>query len=104
MKKFLVLLVFLLVSCVSSIPIISETDVTRAQMQWSGVTREQLCSDRELYILKCSGCHSLHIPNQYSTGKWNSILPVMNIKSKLSIAEGERIKRYLSLFSMTIVK
>jgi len=99
MKKFTIVFIALLAGCSSSLPMISDIDVTRAQTQWNGVTLEQLRSDRELYIVKCSGCHSLYTPSQYSNNEWSSILPTMNTKSKLSTIESERIKRYLSLFS-----
>lgn len=100
MKKIIFWFAILLTGCISSIPIVSEIDVSKAQMQWNGVTLEQLRSDRELYIVKCSGCHSLYKPDQFSDTEWNSILPTMNIKSKLSSVESEQIKRYLSLYPM----
>ncbi len=100
MKLFFIWFAILLAGCISSIPIVSEIDVSKAQVQWSGVTLEQLRSDRELYIIKCSGCHSLYKPDQYSDAEWNSILPKMNIKSKLNSVESEQIKRYLSLYSI----
>ena len=103
MKTLAILFTFLIVSCTSAIPIISETDVPRAQLLWKDITLEQLRADRELYILKCSGCHGLYKPDQYSVNEWNSILPSMNVKSKLNSTESEHIKRYLSLFSKTII-
>lgn len=101
-KIFIITTTIVLSGCgSSSIPVVSEADVLRAQIHWKNVTFVQLNADRDLYIKKCSGCHSLYLPNQYNDSTWNSILPIMNVKSKLNISEGIQVQRYLSLFSKT---
>ncbi len=99
MKIYLYIFSALLTGCSSVIPTISESDVARAQSKWSDITLDQLRFDREMYILKCSGCHSLYKPNRYSENHWDSILVKMNIKAKLKKNESEQVKRYLMLFS-----
>ena len=99
MKIFFYFFITLIAGCASSIPIVSESDAVRAQLLWKDISLEQLRSDRELYIVKCSGCHSLYKPSFYSRNEWMAILPIMNSKSKLTAVESEQIKRYLSLFS-----
>ena len=99
MKIFVIVFIVLLIGCASTLPNISDTDVSKVQLQWSGVTLEQLRADRELYIVKCSGCHGLYTPNQHSKEEWNLILSEMTIKSKLNSNEREQIQRYLFIFS-----
>ena len=99
MKKFFFASVIILGGCASAIPIPTEEDVFTARQHWNNTSIEQHRSDRQLNIDKCSGCHSIYHPSDFSEEKWIAILPEMNGKSKLTLEESEQIKRYLLLFS-----
>lgn len=99
MRKTVYILAALISGCSSSIPIPSEEDIRSFNVPGGNISLEELRSDRQLYVNKCSGCHSLNIPSQYSEFEWNTILPLMNKKSKLTTQESDRIKRYLTLYS-----
>lgn len=38
----------------------------------------------KFYVGKCSGCHRLHYPNEYTAVKWKPILSEMFLKAKLT--------------------
>lgn len=50
---------------------------------------------RELYLSKCNGCHRLYSPLNYSVEKWDSILPSMQLKSKITDSEKELIHNWI---------
>lgn len=99
MIKPLFLFAAMLTGCSSSIPIPTEDDVRTFNTSGDSISVDELRANRELYITKCSGCHSLHVPSQFSKNEWALILPAMNLKSKLNTQESERIKQYLTLYS-----
>jgi len=50
---------------------------------------------RQLYVLKCSGCHSLHRPDELSPQQWEKTVPEMMTRAKLTQEEAMLIVRYL---------
>lgn len=61
-------------------------------------TLNDLEHGRELYVLKCSGCHTLPLPQEYSAADWEKIVRKMIVGLKLEINDHEesRINLYLS--------
>lgn len=98
MNKFY--LIFLLLSilgnsCIRGIPVLTTDDEKFAKTRWPEVTNDQLNRGRELYIKKCSGCHSLYKPEELKQEKLESILGKMADISKLDPDQKELIFRYL---------
>ncbi|MCK9408328.1 MAG: hypothetical protein M0R68_04260 [Bacteroidetes bacterium] len=100
MKRSAISVILFFLGCSSSLPIPTASDLLEHSNNGDVVTVEELKEDRSLYIAKCSGCHGLYLPSQYSGKEWQTILPMMNEKSRLSETEAIRIKRYIFLYSM----
>jgi cytochrome c5 len=62
----------------------AEADLALAQQRIPGITITQLQDGYKLYVSKCSGCHRLHNPNEYSSDSWKPIIEKMVIKAKLT--------------------
>lgn len=77
------------------------TDVDFAKKKWDNYSIEQLNSGFSLYKAKCSGCHFLPIPNEYSEKKWLETMPEMGEKSHLSHEEYDLILKYVVTKSFT---
>ncbi|MFA5833333.1 MAG: hypothetical protein WDA22_07650 [Bacteroidota bacterium] len=99
MKRFLFILIVCAAGCSTSIPIPSEDDLPVKPAMQNSISIEDLRSGRQLYITKCSGCHSLYLPSTYSAPQWDTILPMMALKSKITEIESGRIKQYLFLYA-----
>jgi cytochrome c1 len=56
---------------------------------------QDLITGRQLYVLKCSGCHSLHRPDELSVQQWEKTVPEMMTRAKLTKEEAQLIVRYL---------
>lgn len=95
--KYLFLLSFVAISsgCQSLIPEPTLSDVEKAKSHWKNSSLELLRSGKNVYIVKCSGCHSLIPPQQHTYSKWSEELVVMNKKAKLDSLELVLIKQYL---------
>ena len=48
-----------------------------------GITGEKLKQGNRLYTRKCSSCHALHKPSQYTAQQWHPILIKMFERSKV---------------------
>mgnify|MGYP002146688975 CR=1 FL=1 len=96
MKKLFTILVGISLNifygCTSSIPIPTNTIA-------QGERLNDLKQGRELFVYKCSGCHSLYPPSSYSQKEWNEILPEMNTKAQTTTRESFLIKQYIFTFS-----
>jgi len=51
---------------------------------------------RDLFASKCSGCHNLPNPLQFTNSEWDSILVPMRNKAKLSDEEHLKIFNWLT--------
>jgi len=87
-------------SCASSVPYPTQEMVRNYSTEAAAF--DDAVAGRELYVKKCSGCHSLYVPQQYTASAWDSILLVMNPKAKVSHDESSKIRLYLSLYSRSL--
>lgn len=55
-----------------------------------------LQAGRKLYISKCGSCHTLFLPEKYSTDQWPFWLDDMEQKSNLKLQEKKLILNYLT--------
>jgi len=53
--------------------------------------QEQLLKGRDLYVQHCSGCHNLHLPNEYTAVEWQKKLDEMQEKAKITTEEKQSI-------------
>ncbi len=67
----------------------------------SGIPLGQLLQGRELYVEKCSSCHSLVNPARLTAKQWNRKLRVMAKRAKLTEKEKQLITNYLIAGSET---
>ncbi len=61
----------------------------------STVSFEQLIKGRELYVNSCGSCHSLYLPERYTTKEWVHNLDEMQERSKITDGQKELILIYL---------
>lgn len=88
MKKFFLFAsILLLFSCSSQLYVPIEATST--------VSLEDLKTGREIYVKKCSSCHQLHLPNQYTEKAWKANLTEMQDRAKITDAEKQLIYQYI---------
>jgi hypothetical protein len=88
-------LVILIGSCSPALAPLSPQQAEWAAEKWPEMTVEQLDNARTMYVMRCSGCHSLYQPAKYSLEKWDRILDTMAPKAKLDGTEREMVRRYI---------
>ena len=99
--KNLTLSIFLLAAgCAATLPQPTPEEIESFKMIDPSITIESVRDARELYILKCSGCHSLYLPASYRPEEWPKILEEMTMKAKTSVKENEKILSFLKLYSL----
>lgn len=103
MLKYYVILCSLtalfVISCSGSIPEPTQDQVQWASIRWPGTDFKELSEGRELYISKCSGCHGLKDPSNYTEKEWEPLLRKMGKKAKLDDSQYEKIHHYVTALS-----
>lgn len=84
-------------SSISYLP--THQNIVDVRERWPDADSIYLYRGYETYMNKCSGCHYLYNPNQYSATEWEKILPEMSHKAKLTEAEIKPLKAYLFTLS-----
>lgn len=84
-----------LVYCRSQKYIPSSNEIQVAQTMWEQADSTFLSMGSKLYERKCSSCHFLYKPKNYSVRQWKSLLPEMSSKAKLTNEEFLAINVYL---------
>lgn len=98
MKYYLMIFIlnaFFFISCSGSLPEPTSEQIQWASVKWPGITIKELSEGRDLYINKCSGCHSLNNPADYTMEEWDKWLVKMKPKAKLNEAEYEKIRYFV---------
>ncbi|HKI79491.1 MAG TPA: hypothetical protein VKA26_13195 [Ignavibacteriaceae bacterium] len=57
----------------------------------------------ELYKSKCSGCHRLHLRNEFSASGWASVLIPMQKKAKINDEQRKKIYQFLTERDSTLL-
>jgi len=52
---------------------------------------------RTLYQDRCSACHALHRPTEFTANQWPSILKIMTMRAALAPNEAELVTKYLQM-------
>lgn len=82
-------------ACVGQVPQPTDAHVAAAAAQWPGTTRATLVEGRRLYVLRCSGCHSLVLPGSQAPGSWPSAVDEMADRARLTPEQAAAVTRYL---------
>ena len=88
---FIILLSAFIYGCKSSLYVPQNAAVTTL----NDSTLQELKLGRKLYIMKCSGCHNLHLPEEYNSMEWVDNLDGMQNKAKITSEEKNLILKYL---------
>jgi hypothetical protein len=79
------------------LPVLTEEDVQRAETRWPTATFSNLESGRQKYIDRCGGCHSLHLPSEFTEDQWRKAVGDMQQRARVSSEEKELILLYLAV-------
>jgi len=71
-------------------------ELVTAQAKVPGITMKELTDGRKLYIERCSNCHVLKSPSDYTSQQWEPILVRMTMRAHI-YDEGQKqlIRNYL---------
>jgi len=80
----------------AGLPHPTELDVARARTRWPDATVGSLEAARGVYVQRCSACHPLHHPQDYTASEWDVELAKMGPRAHLTPEEQDEIRSYLS--------
>ena len=60
-----------------------------------GASTEALQRGRQVYLTRCSTCHTIEPIDRYTAARWDQILPRMNKDAKLDAAEAADLRTYI---------
>ncbi|HNQ13260.1 MAG TPA: hypothetical protein PKM16_08660 [Bacteroidia bacterium] len=83
------------IACSASLKAPSNTEVAYAKQRFPEVDSLQLTHGYKLYVRKCSSCHSLYYPGQFTYTEWVEVFPEMAEDAKLDSAESKLISTYV---------
>jgi len=85
------------VSCEVSSPALKPAgnDGAKASADSSVLAMADLQVGYKLFVMNCSGCHSLYEPASRPRDHWERLLPEMLGKAKLDSAQGALVKHYI---------
>jgi mono/diheme cytochrome c family protein len=78
-----------------SFPDASEGDVKRIQEKFPEASLDKLQKGKALYLANCGSCHRLYAPSSKLDDYWESIVPPMADKARISEEEEALILQYL---------
>lgn len=87
----------LLSGCNATLPLPSPAHAEAAQKRSPGTSVESLTAARSTYVAKCSGCHTLWLPERLSAAEWPQAVERMQTQHgvELTSLEREQILLYL---------
>ncbi|MFO0547181.1 MAG: hypothetical protein U0271_02270 [Polyangiaceae bacterium] len=84
-----------LFGCEPALPHAAAPDAARGASLYPNITVADLEHGREVYVARCSGCHSLHPPRTRPAKTWPAEVERMSTRAKLAEDEKQAIERYL---------
>jgi len=90
------------IACAPQLKAPTALDAQRASYRWPHYSIKHLAEGHQLYIIKCSSCHSLYKPTDFTEEKWNKLYPEMSMEARLDSAQHHLILNYLVVMSDTI--
>ncbi len=88
--------IMILVLTVVIIACTSALYVPTANQETASVSITDLQAGRKLYIQKCSGCHTLFLPEKYTKDEWHYWINKMEVKVQMDSLDKHRILTYLN--------
>lgn len=82
-------------ACAAALHHPSAPHVAAVAERWPETTLEDLKRGRSLYVRRCSGCHTLVLPETHSPADWPDYVDGMAAKARLRGGEREDIVRFL---------
>ena len=73
-----------------------------ASTRWPGTTMNDLARGHDVFVSRCSSCHSLPRPEIKSPEEWDGVLDEMAARAKLSAADRTLVSHYLSTASQRL--
>jgi mono/diheme cytochrome c family protein len=92
---FLAACLLVSLACAASLRHPLPQDAVALAPQWPGTTLEDLDRGRRLYVRRCSGCHTLILPEAHPPGEWPGLVDDMTAKARLRPAERDDVVRFL---------
>lgn len=89
-------LFLILYGCASQLYQPASVNLQKARQVDSDITLEQLQAARKLYAVKCSSCHNLHLPGEFTSKQWPGILDKMQPKAKITDDQKKLLLAYLT--------
>ncbi|HVE85648.1 MAG TPA: hypothetical protein VND93_22495 [Myxococcales bacterium] len=86
---------FILGAGCASLPRPTAETAARAQARWPGSSLAELEQGRAVFAQRCSGCHSLPLPDSRSEKQWKAVLDEMGEEAKLTPSERVLVERFL---------
>jgi cytochrome c5 len=71
------------------------TDVTIARTHWAGTSTANLTQGYTIFSDKCTECHGVKNPQDFSINDWNNILPEMGKKANLDSVQYRYVYQYI---------
>jgi|SRR5581483_11147669 len=88
------LIVFACGSTKNLIP--TQADVPIAQAHWAGTTMDELTKGYNIYAEKCTECHGMKKPQNFTEDEWTiNYMPSMGKKAKLQPDEYQLVLHYI---------
>jgi len=94
-RVFLAALLGLSTACAAALRHPTQRDATAVADRWPGTTVDDLERGRRLYVRRCSGCHTLVLPEAHSVAQWPWRVDRMAEKARLGGDERDAIVRFL---------
>jgi cytochrome c5 len=71
-------------------------ELASAQAKVPGITMQELADGKRLFVERCSNCHALKSPSDYTPQQWEPILARMTMRAHIyDDAQKRLIKNYL---------
>jgi cytochrome c5 len=77
----------------------TQSDADRGSQKFQGYTLSDLNQGKAIYESHCNKCHPYKVPQSRNEAKWDTIIPEMAKKSKLSSTEEDLVLKYVVTMS-----
>ncbi len=85
-------------ACVT-LPQPTPADVQVANQKWPDASLETLQAGRKALVARCSGCHTVPLPSEFSPAEWLPILADMHDEAKVTEADRLLIDQFVLTLS-----
>ena len=86
-------------ACATAVIRPDSRDARWASEKWPGTTVEDLARGRELFVMRCAGCHNLPEPVVKAPEEWAAIVEEMAPGARLAPGDRDLVTRYLGAAS-----